>query len=172
MTPEVLRRVTGEVYGMVQILLSLIVFTAALVLLVNSWKAEKKLFAATALVVVLTAAVIFAVLLHQRLTPAAQLDPAMIVVELGEARPSETGVRLSGHLRNLSDQRVAAVRLHVTALLCVEDACEPQAEDKVDVLIQIPPNGAYPFSAVARLTGLRGRQDLRWQIEPVRVTTY
>ena len=172
MAPEVLRRVTGEVYGMVQILLSLIVFTAALVLLVNSWRAEKKLFAATALVVVLTAAVIFTVLLHQRLTPAGQLDPAMIVVELDEAHPSETGVRLSGHLRNLSDQRIASVRLHVIALHCEQDVCEQQAEDKVDVLIQIPPNGAYPFSSVARIMGLRGRDDLRWQIETVRVTTY
>ena len=158
---------------MAQILLSLIVFTAALVLLVNSWKAEKRLFAATALVVLLTAGVIFATLIYQQLTDHSLSDPELVQVTLDEARPTENGVRLSGQLRNLSDQRVSSVRLEVTVLQCPsEDDCSEIGVDQVDVVLQIPPNGSYPFNAVARITGLRGKTDLRWQIELLNATTY
>lgn len=158
---------------MAQILLSLIVFTAALVLLVNSWKAEKRLFAATALIVVLTAGVIFATLIYQQLTDHSLSDPTLIEVTLDEAKPTENGVRLSGKLRNLSAQRVSAVRLELIVSQCpAEEDCVEIGRDRVDVVLQIPPNGSYPFNAVARLIGLRGKPDLRWQIELLSVTTY
>jgi|AutmiccommunBRH5_1029478.scaffolds.fasta_scaffold00173_44 hypothetical protein len=158
---------------MAQILLSLIVFTAALVLLVNSWKAEKRLFAATALVVLLTAGVIFASLIYQQLTDHSLSDPALVEVTLDQARPTENGVRLSGKLQNLSEQRISSVRLELVVSQCpTEESCSEIGRDRIDVVLQIPPNGGYPFNAVARITGLRGKADLRWQIEPLSVTTY
>lgn len=158
---------------MAQILLSLIVFTAALVLLVNSWKAEKRLFAATALVVLLTAGAIFATLIYQQLNDHSLSDPELIEVTLVEAKPVETGVRLSGHMQNLSEQRVSSVRIEVTVSQCPsEDDCAELGRDRIDVVLQIPPKGSYPFNAVARITGLRGKPDLRWQIELLSVTTY
>jgi hypothetical protein len=158
---------------MAQILLSLIVFTAALVLLVNSWRAEKRLFAATALLVVLTAGAIFATLIYQQLTDHSLSDPALVEVTLAEAKPTENGVRLSGKLQNLSAQRVSAVQLELVVSQCpTEDDCSEIGRDRIDVVLQIPPNGSYPFNTVARITGLRGKPDLRWQIELVSVTTY
>jgi hypothetical protein len=158
---------------MAQILLSLIVFTAALVLLVNSWKAEKRLFAATALLVVVTAGVIFATLIYQQLTDHSLSDPELIQVTLVEAKPVETGVRLSGHMQNLSKQRISSVRLEATVSQCPsEDDCTELGRERIDVVLQIPPNGSYPFNTVARITGLRGKPDLRWQIDVLSVTTY
>ena len=158
---------------MAQILLSLIVFTAALVLLVNSWQAEKRLFAATALVVLLTAGVIFATLSYQQLSDHSLSDPALVEVTLDEAKPTENGVRLSGELLNLSTQRVSAVKLELVVSQCPsEDDCSEIGRDRIDVVLQIPPNGSYPFNAVARITGLRGKPDLRWQIRLLSVTTY
>ena len=158
---------------MAQILLSLIVFTAALVLLVNSWRAENRLFAATALVVLLTAGAIFATLIYQQLTDHSLSDPALVEVTLAEAKPTENGVRLAGKLQNLSDQRVSSVQLELVVSQCLaEDDCSEIGRDRIDVVLQIPPNGSYPFNSVARITGLRGKPGLRWQIELVSVTTY
>ncbi|MFN3713179.1 MAG: hypothetical protein ACK4SX_05930 [Alcanivoracaceae bacterium] len=157
---------------MVQILLSLIVMVAALVLLVNSWKAEKHLFAVTALVIVLTAGVIAGGLGYQMLRPAALLDPALVEVTLEQARMTENGVRLSGHLNNTSDARIAAVTLEVVVLHCGQTPCEEGARDRIDVLLQIPPGGGYPFNVVARLTDLRDQNELQWRLDVIRVTTY
>jgi hypothetical protein len=157
---------------MVQILLSLIVMVAATVLLVNSWKAEKHLFAVTALVVLLTAGAMAGGLAYQMLRPQAVLDPALIEVSLDQARVTENGVRLSGHLANRSDARVASVTLEVVALLCSQQPCSEGPRDRLDVLLQIPPGGRYPFSAVARITDLQGQPGLDWRIDVVKVTTY
>lgn len=157
---------------MLQILLSLIVLVAALILLASSRQSERRLFTATALVVSVTAAAIFAGLVYQMVTPPATLDSAQLRVTLEGAHPTETGVRLNGRLHNDSDQRVAAVRLRIEASDCSQDPCQALASDTLDVLLQIPPGRSYPFSAVARITGLRGRDNLHWTLSVVRVTTY
>jgi hypothetical protein len=157
---------------MVQILLSLIVLIAGLVLLVNSWKAEKRLFAATALVVVLTAGVISGVLVYQTLQPPALLDPSQISITLDSARVGENGVRIAGQLHNRSTERVASVRLRVTALICEADKCTDVGHKQVDVLIQIPPDTSYPFSTVAPVSGLPKNTELSWRVEPVKVTVF
>ena len=157
---------------MVQILLSLIVLTASLVLLVNSWKAEKRLFAATALVVLVTAGVISGGLIYQVLKPPALLAPDQISITLDSARVGENGVRIAGQLHNLSGQRVSAVRLRVTALLCEADNCTEAGRKQVDVLMQIPPGKSYPFSSVAPINNLPENADLRWRVEPVEATVY
>jgi hypothetical protein len=157
---------------MAQILLSLIVFTAALVLLINSWRKEKRLFAATALVVLLTSGVITGALIRQVLIPTPLLSPENIVVSLREANPTENGVRLSGTLENLSDQRVASVVLLVVALSCDNDECQELDRDQVNILLQLPPGRSYPFNVTARMTGLRGIPGLRWELTPLKVTIY
>lgn len=157
---------------MVHILLSLIVLTAALMLLVNSWKAEKRLFAATALVVVLTAGAIIGVLGYQMLRPPTLLDPGQISITLDSARVGENGVRIAGQLFNSSAERVSAVRLQVTALLCEADQCTEVERQQVDVLIQIPAGKSYPFSAVARIGELPDNANLSWRVEPVKITVY
>lgn len=157
---------------MLQILLSLIVLIAALVLLASSWRAEKRLFAATALVVSLTAAAMLTGLVYQALQPVPQLEPERVQVTLEGAHPMETGVRINGRLQNNGDARVAAVRLEVTARTCQVEPCEALGSDEVEVLLQVPPGGSYPFSTVARITGLRGRDDIDWTVTVLRVTTY
>jgi len=157
---------------MAQIFLLLVVLVAALVLLVNAWRTEKRLFAATALVVAVTAGVMTSVLTLQLLSPADELDPEQVTITLHEARPSENGVRFSGHIQNHSDRRVNAVLLRAQALSCTDEECVVEREDTVELLIQVPAGGGYPFNVVSRLMGLQGRTDLQWRLEPVRITTY
>ena len=157
---------------MAQILLSLIVLIASLILLINSWKAEQRLFVVTALVVLLTAGSISGVLVYQALKPPALLDPSQISITLDSARAGENGVRISGQLHNRSTERVSAVRLRVTALTCKADDCNEAGQKQVDVLIQIPAGKSYPFSTVAPISGLPENADLSWRVEPVKVTIY
>jgi len=157
---------------MLQTIFSLIVLIAALVLLVNSWRAEKRLFAATALVVALTAAVISVGLIRQLMEPTATLDPKQILVTLEHVRSGELGVRIAGQMHNQSDERVTSITLRVTALACQDQDCVVAAEDDVKVLLQIPAGNTYPFSSVANITKLPADVELRWQVEPVHVTIY
>ncbi|MCC1497748.1 hypothetical protein [Alcanivorax sp. 1008] len=157
---------------MVHILLLLTVLIAALVLLANSWKAEKRLFAATALVIVLTAGGIIGVLGLQLLKPPALLDPSQISITLDSARVVESGVRIAGQLHNLSAERVSAVRLKVTALTCAEDDCRELGQKQINVVMQIPPGNSYPFSTVAPIIGLPDNTELSWLVEPVKITVY
>jgi hypothetical protein len=158
---------------MVHILLLLTVLIAALVLLANSWKAEKRLFAATALVVVLTASAIIGVLGFQMLKPPALLDPSQISVTLDSARVVESGVRIAGQLHNRSAERVSAVLLEVTALSCVAaDDCAELGQQQVNVVMQIPQGNSYPFSTVVPITGLPDNTELSWRVEPAKITVY
>lgn len=157
---------------MVHILLLLMVLIAALVLLANSWKAEKRLFAATALVVVLTAGAIIGALGLQMLKPPALLGPSQISVTLDSARVVESGVRIAGQLHNLSTERVSAVRLKVTALTCIADDCAELGQKQIDVVMQIPQGNSYPFSIVAPITRLPENTELSWRVEPVKITVY
>ena len=101
-----------------------------------------------------------------------RLDPAKISITLDSARVGENGVRIAGQLHNLSSQRVSAVRLRVTALLCEADSCTEAGHKQVDVLMQIPPGKSYPFSSVAPISNLPENADLSWRVEPVEVTVY
>jgi hypothetical protein len=157
---------------MLQTLFSLIVLIAALVLLVNSWRAEKRLFAATALVVALTAAVISVGLVRQLLAPTATLDPKQVLVTLEHVRAGELGVRIAGRMHNQSDERVTSVTLRISALACDDEDCVVTAKEDVKVLLQIPAGNTYPFSTMASITKLTTDAELRWQVEPVHVTIY
>ncbi|PKM22719.1 MAG: hypothetical protein CVV10_02825 [Gammaproteobacteria bacterium HGW-Gammaproteobacteria-14] len=157
---------------MAQIFLLLMVLVAALVLLINAWRTEKRLFAVTALVVAVTAGVMTSVLTLQLLSPADELEPEQITITLHEARPSENGVRFSGHIQNHSDRRINALSLRAQALICIAEECKVEREDTVELLIHIPAKAGYPFSVVSRLMDLQGRTDLQWQLEAVRITTY
>lgn len=157
---------------MAQIFLLLVVLVAALVLLVNAWRTEKRLFAVTALIVAVTAGAMTSVLTLQLLSPADELDPEQVTITLHEARPSENGVRFSGHIENHSDHRISSVLLRVQALVCTDEECVVEREEMVELLIQVPAAGGYPFNVVGRLMGLQGRTNLQWRLEPVRITTY
>ena len=158
---------------MTRILLVLVTLAASGVLLWSSWRFDRRLFAALAVVFagVLTALVLQ--LLDTRKDEWHPLPADQVRLNLKEQHVTESGVRLSGTLENQGDQPVGRIQARIQVADCSGDEdCQVLAEAPMDLRLQVPPRKTYPFTDVIRMTVSKAAEDRRWQAEVKSVYGY
>jgi|19_taG_2_1085344.scaffolds.fasta_scaffold00002_137 hypothetical protein len=100
------------------------------------------------------------------------LPPKGVELALSEIRDSESGVRLSGTVRNEGTQDVAALSLQAQALHCqsAED-CQVIYQQPITLQMYLPRGSEYQFAVVSRHPEEKTRVD-RWQLRVVEKLAY
>jgi hypothetical protein len=158
---------------MTRILLVLVTLAASGVLLWSSWRFDRRLFAALAVVfaAVLTALVLQ--LLDTREDEWQPLPADQVRLKLRDQHVTESGVRLTGTLENRGERPVGRVTARIQVADCSGDGpCRVLAEAPMDLRLQVPPRKTYPFTDVIRMTVSKGAEQQRWQAEVKSVYAY
>lgn len=158
---------------MTRILLVLAVGLAAGVVLWSSWRVDRRLFAALAVV----AAVVMGALLFQlfdvREDEWEPLPADQVRLTLDSQNVTESGVRLTGTLENQGDRPVARVSSRVQVVDCGDEPpCRVLAEAPFDLRLQVPPRKAYPFQEMIRMTVTPEAEQHQWRVQVKSVYGY
>lgn len=158
---------------MTRILLVLVTLAASGVLLWSSWRFDRRLFAALAVVF---AAVLAALGLQLRDTRKDEWHPLPadeVRLSLKEQHVTESGVRLTGTLENRGERPVGRVTARIQVAQCTgEGACQIVAEAPMDLRLQVPPRKTYPFTEIIRMRVSKSAESYRWRAQVKSVYAY
>lgn len=158
---------------MTRILLVLVAVLAAGVALWSSWRVDRRLFAALAVVAAAVVGGLVYQLFDVREDEWEPLPADQVRLELDGQHVTESGVRLTGTLDNQGNRPVGRVETRVQVADCSgEPPCRVIAEAPFDLRLQVPPRKSYPFQEMVRMRVTSGAEDKEWRVQVKSVYGY
>ncbi|EKF74043.1 hypothetical protein A11A3_10306 [Alcanivorax hongdengensis A-11-3] len=155
-----------------RLLLVLTVVIAVAVLLWGSWQWGRKVFFAVLAAVVAGAIAIGLGAWYAERTSQVSMPAEDIVITLDDHHRTESGVILSGSVRNDGKLAVASLTLEAAALRCAQaDQCTTVFQQRIPLEVYLPVGSEYPFEVVSRPTAA-AKEANKWQVRAVTKMAY
>ena len=155
-----------------RLLLILTVVIAVSALLWGSWQWGRRPFLLTVSLVLAGLITLGVGVWQDSMHDQVRMAPEGIALALTEIRNSESGVRLSGTVRNDGAQDVAALTLQAQALHCsTQSSCAVIYQQPITLQMYLPKGSEYQFAVVSRHPKENTPVD-RWQLRVVDKLAY